>query len=143
MNDRCAIPGCRGGVDLVYLGFGVCAHHWDRLNAEDQPANALARALGIPVADATTTEVDMSEKKTETPKATKKAKITKPKKEKAPREPLCVFAFRLAPEERDLIHQAAGPGGASRFVKALALAGAREDEGMFRSVIREAREARS
>ena len=61
------------------------------------------------------------------PKTTKKAtaKARKPatkaavakapaeSKEKAPREELCVFAFRLTPAERDAIHKAAGPQGAS------------------------------
>jgi hypothetical protein len=41
---------------------------------------------------------------------------------------LCVFAFRLTPAERDEIHKAAGPGKASRFVKAVALAVARLDD---------------
>jgi len=43
-------------------------------------------------------------------------------------EELCVFAFRLAPEERDAIHKAAGPGKASRFVRTLVAAAARDDQ---------------
>ena len=35
-----------------------------------------------------------------------------------------VFAFRLTPEERDTIHKAAGPRGASQFVLKAALAAA-------------------
>jgi uncharacterized protein (DUF1778 family) len=35
-----------------------------------------------------------------------------------------VFAFRLSPQERDAIHKAAGPRGASRFVLEAALAAA-------------------
>ncbi len=75
----------------------------------------------------------------------KKAKATKepkPKKEKAPKEELCVFAFRLTPAERNLIHKAAGPARASRFVRTIAVAAAREDEKAYRVALKEAREAR-
>lgn len=41
---------------------------------------------------------------------------------------LVTFAFRLTPAEREEIHAAAGPGKASRFVKAVALAVARLDD---------------
>lgn len=47
---------------------------------------------------------------------------------------LCVFAFRLTPAERDEIHKAAGPGKASRFVKAVALAVARLDDKAIQEV---------
>ncbi len=36
-----------------------------------------------------------------------------------------VFAFRLSPAERDTIHKAAGPRGASQFVLQAALAAAK------------------
>ena len=42
-------------------------------------------------------------------------------------EELVVFAFRLTRTERDLIHAAAGSARASRFVRGLAIAGARGD----------------
>ena len=45
-----------------------------------------------------------------------------------PEEDLVVFAFRLSAEERDLIHKAAGPARASKFVRALAVAAACSDE---------------
>jgi hypothetical protein len=57
-------------------------------------------------------------------------------KEKA-RENLCVFAFRLKPEERDAIHKAAGPAKASKFVRALAVAAARNDETAVRAIMKE------
>jgi len=67
-------------------------------------------------------------------KSTKKKKAARAKKpavkkaEKTPqREELCVFAFRLTPKEREDIHKAAGPGKASRFVRSLAVAAARND----------------
>ena len=75
-------------------------------------------------------------------KGTKTAKGTKPKTEKPTKEELVVFAFRLAPAERDAIHKTAGPARASKFVRRVAVAFANEDEAAFRAVMKEAREAR-
>ncbi len=47
---------------------------------------------------------------------------------KAPKEELVVFAFRLTHAERDLIHKAAGPGKASKFVRTLTVAASKKDE---------------
>jgi hypothetical protein len=58
-------------------------------------------------------------------------------KDKAARENLCVFAFRLTAEERGLIHKAAGPAKASKFVRALAIAAARNDEAEIRAIMKE------
>jgi hypothetical protein len=89
----------------------------------------------------------MSKPKTTKKKAT--AKVRKPTakaiaaatpaepKEKAPREELCVFAFRLTPAERDAIHKAAGPAKASKFVRTLAVAAARNDEAAVRAIMKE------
>ena len=73
-------------------------------------------------------------------KGTKKktAKARKPavkKAEKKQREDLCVFAFRLTPEERDAIHKAAGPGKASKFVRTLAVAAARNDAAAVKAIM--------
>ena len=65
----------------------------------------------------------------------KKAKEPKPKKEKAPKEPTVVFAFRLREEDRDAIHAAAGPGKATRFVLGAALAAAAGDEKAFSALV--------
>jgi hypothetical protein len=43
-------------------------------------------------------------------------------------EELVVFAFRLTAAERELIHKAAGPAKASRYVRTLAVAAANGDE---------------
>ena len=51
-------------------------------------------------------------------------------------EGLCVFAFRLLPAERDAIHKAAGPAGASRFVRSLAVAAATGDEAQVKAIIK-------
>lgn len=56
----------------------------------------------------------------------KGAKEPKPKKVKVPKEALVVFAFRLSETDRDLIHKAAGPGKATKFVLAAALAAANQ-----------------
>ena len=85
-------------------------------------------------------------KKTETTKATKRSKSPKepkPKREKAPKEDLCVFALRMTEAERTKLHEAAGPGGATRFARAVLIAAASEDEQAFRTAIKEAREARA
>ena len=63
----------------------------------------------------------MSKPKSEKP-VPKTAKEPKPKKEKAPKQDLVVFAFRLSPADRDTIHKAAGPGKATKFVLGAALA---------------------
>lgn len=76
-----------------------------------------------------------------TKKETTATKQPKSKKEKAPKEQLCVFAFRLTPAEREKIHATAGPGRASRFVRSVAVAFANQDEGAFKAVVKEAREA--
>jgi len=74
----------------------------------------------------------MTKKKTE-------LKVVKPKKEKAPKEPLVVFAFRLSEADRDRIHKAAGPAGATRFVLGAALAAATGDTGAFEGLTAQAK----
>jgi len=73
------------------------------------------------------------------PKAEKKGKQEpKSKKERAPKEsklPTVVFAFRLPEADRDAIHAAAGPGKATRFVLAAALAAANGDEKAFATLV--------
>jgi len=53
-----------------------------------------------------------------------------------------VFAFRLTRAERDEIHAAAGSAKASRFVKAIVLAGARGDMKAVQEVVDEILAAR-
>jgi len=90
----------------------------------------------------------MSKPKTATKRAT--AKTRKPEKpaKTAPetvvheepknesRQDLCVFAFRLTEEERNAIHKAAGPAKASKFVRALAVAAARNDEATVKAIMK-------
>ena len=52
-----------------------------------------------------------------------------------PAEDLVVFAFRLTPKERDLIHKAAGPAKASRYVRTLAVAAANGDESLVMKLL--------
>ncbi len=72
----------------------------------------------------------------------KTVKAPKPRKEKAPKEPLVVFAFRLTAAERDQIHKAAGPGKATRLVKGAALAAASGSLKSFESLIATAKPAK-
>ena len=68
--------------------------------------------------------------------AKKKAPTKKAKAEpKAPKEDLVVFAFRLTEEERKLIHKAAGPAKASKFVRTLAVAASKGDETAVREIV--------
>lgn len=74
--------------------------------------------------------------KTRKPAAAAAAKTPDEPKAKAPREELCVFAFRLTAEERDAIHKAAGPAKASKFVRTLAVAAARNDEATVKAILK-------
>ncbi len=74
--------------------------------------------------------------KVKTTRTSKKAK--EPKKEKRSKE-LVVFAFRLSPSERDLIHKAAGPGKATRLVKGAALAAATGNTKAFEELTTQAK----
>ena len=75
----------------------------------------------------------MSKPKSE--KTAKAAKEPKPKKEKAQQETLVVFAIRLSEADRTKIHDAAGPGKATRFVLGAALAAATGDEKAFAALV--------
>lgn len=66
-------------------------------------------------------------------------KAAKPKKAKLPKEPQVVFAFRLSEADRDLIHKAAGPAKATKFVRAAALAAANQDAKTFESLTTQAK----
>ena len=64
------------------------------------------------------------------------AKPAKAPKEKAPKEDLMVFAFRLTKEESAAIHKAAGPGKASKFARTLLVAAARNDEVEVKAILK-------
>jgi hypothetical protein len=84
-------------------------------------------------------------KKPVTPKVakTKTAKAAKPKREKAPKEDLMTFAFRLPKSESAALHKAAGPAGASRTMRALAAAFVNEDRAAFEGLLVEAKKLRA
>ena len=82
-----------------------------------------------------------SVKKVATPKA-KPAKAAKPKKERAPKEDLMTFAFRMTKAESVALHKAAGPANASRTMRALAAAFVAEDRAAFEAVVENARKLR-
>ena len=79
------------------------------------------------------------------PKKEAAAKVEKAPKEKKPRVKeqfdgeLVVFAFRLGLHDRDRIHRASGPAGATKFVRAAALAAASGDHDAFKALVDQAR----
>jgi len=72
-------------------------------------------------------------------RAKKEAKAKEPKPKREPIQDACVFAFRLAIGDRDLIHRAAGSGKATRFVRGAALAAANGDTKAFEELIGQAK----
>src|SRR5262245_4039892 len=151
--DRCDIPRCRAVASITYLGRGVCERHWISLTADDVPSDTLRMALGLHATpDAATEGSDMDDgskkaeaaqaapakgKRAKAPKAAKPAKESKPKREKV--ENPVVFAFRLSEADRTKIHEAAGPAGATRFVRAAALAAATGDSKAFEALVAQAK----
>jgi hypothetical protein len=163
MTDRCAVPGCHGEVEIVYLDRGLCDRHWNELMADDASRTRLRMGLGLDTTTSPALEVEMTEnttaaegaaeettvakksKKAKPAKAARpkaaKAKAPKPKRESGPK-PDRTFAIRITGDELEAIHKAAGPRNATRFIRSVAAAFATEDEAAFRSVLKEAREAR-
>ena len=72
-----------------------------------------------------------------TTRARKPAAETQATETGAPREELCVFAFRLTEAERDAIHKAAGPAKASKFARAVLVAAATKDEAAVKALMKE------
>jgi len=79
----------------------------------------------------------MSKTTKKTTRARKPAAEKPATKAKAPREDLCVFAFRLTEDERNTIHKAAGQGKASKFARRLLVAAARKDDAAVRAIMKE------
>ena len=61
------------------------------------------------------------------------------RKEKPVKESMVVFAFRLSEEDRATIHNAAGSGKATRFVRGAAIAAARGDIKAFDDLVEQAK----
>ena len=105
--------------------------------------------LGVEAGETTVMEdrdMATTKQKTATKKAATKATASKPKqaaKTKKDDAPDRVFAIRVTTKELDAIHKAAGPRNATKFIRRVAAAFAAGDEGVFKTVLREAREARS
>ena len=85
------------------------------------------------------TTKNASKKNTTAKKAT--SKTARSRKATKSKEDLVVFAFRLTEAERDAIHKTAGPARASRYVRRVAAAFAKQDEGAFKAVLKEAKDA--
>jgi hypothetical protein len=75
-------------------------------------------------------------------KATKRpaTNVTPPQQDDG--QEVCVFAFRLLRTERDELHAATGSAKASKFVKAIVLAGARGDMKAVQEIVEEAQASR-
>ena len=133
MYDRCEVSRCRSESAITYLDHGVCERHWNQLTAEDNPPDALRIALGIAATGPTAPE----DSTMATKQKTKKSK--EPKREKALKKPQVVFAFRLSELDRTLIHKAAGPAKATRFVLGAALAAATGNTKAFQELTAQAK----
>ena len=59
--SRCAVRGCRGRVELIYLDRGICDSHWQEMNADDASRQRLRVVLGLDATPPPAMEVDMSE----------------------------------------------------------------------------------
>ena len=70
---------------------------------------------------------------------TKPAKVAKPKRERAPKEDLMTFAFRMPKAESAALHKAAGPANASKVMRALADAFVNGDRATFEQIVEDAR----
>lgn len=147
--ERCEVQSCRAEPAIDYLGHGLCEPHWDQLTGEQASPDALRDALGLqPLPVLPMEETIMVPKagasrgkRTGKPKAATKEKSTKqadPKQENVADNAPVVFAFRLGKAERDRIHQAAGSGRATRFVRAAALAAADGDAKAFEQLVEQA-----
>ena len=148
---QCEVGSCRAEASVTYLGHGVCEAHWNELTTHGAPPDALRNALGIEVPAVLpmeetmkipTTSKKRSGKRTGGPKPAPKTgtrRETKTKKEMSPAEPQVVFAFRLSEQDRDRIHAASGPGGATQFVRASALAAANGDSAAFETLVAQAK----
>ena len=152
-SDRCEVKRCKGPVDVIYLAHGICQKHWDELMSDDAPPDALRKALGIeaaPMKEDVAMDGSEKSKKAEAVEAPGKAKGGKKSAKKAPREKkvrereqfdgeVVVFAFRLGVNDRDRIHAAAGPAGATKFVRSAALAAASGDAKGFEALVEQAK----
>jgi hypothetical protein len=167
VTDRCAIPGCGGEVEIIYLDRGLCDKHWNELIADDASRTRLRMGLGLDTTTSPALEADMSEtettaaegaaeettleKKTKGTKKAKLAKTAKPKvvKAKAPKpkresgpKPDRTFAIRITGDELAAIHKAAGPRNATRFIRSVAAAFAQADTKAFARILEEAAQNR-
>ena len=81
-----------------------------------------------------------TKKKTATKKASPEKVTTKADAAATPKKgDLCTFAIRLPIEDRNAIHEAAGPRGASRFAREVLVAAARGYEKEVRAAMANAK----
>lgn len=135
----------------THRGHGVGGDHGNHLTTEEAPPEALRKAwgLGVPAVlpmEETMTIPTTGKRSGKRPKAASKQKAQRSapsRQEKKPGEPQVVFAFRLSEADRDRIHKAAGPGKATWFVRAAALAAATANSRAFDDVVAQTKLNRS
>jgi len=147
---RCEVGACQAGARITYLGHGICEKHWDRFTEEEASPEALRMALGVEAPTVLPMEEIMvvpkagsrRGKRSGSQKAATKLKPAKPRrsgKDSTSGEEQVVFAFRLSRADRDRIHGAAGPAGATQFVRSAALAAATGDNNAFDTLVTQAK----
>jgi hypothetical protein len=77
-----------------------------------------------------------------TPKTSKRPAADTTPPQQGDGQEVCVFAFRLLRSEREELHLATGSAKASRFVKAIVLAGARGDMKAIQEIVDEVQASR-
>lgn len=147
---RCGVGECGAKASITYLDHGVCEKHWNELTVEDAPPEALRKALGVEAPTILPMEETMTVPKagsrrgkrsgdSKSPAKERTPREPRAKQEKIPNEPLVVFAFRLSEADRDRLHAASGPGGATRFARAAAMAAANSDTKAFQELAAQAK----
>ncbi len=138
----------------VVLGLDADATTEDTMakkKTETNPTMDAAQAADVATTAATAAEAKPKAKRSakakREPKAAADAAPTRKKREQKSKQdtgpkPNRVFAIRVTDDELAAIHRASGPRNATRLIRTVAAAFAAEDEGVFRSVIKEARELR-
>ncbi len=132
--------------DALRLALGLPVAHDVKEHAMDDGSRKSAKKQAATARKEAATEnaaeIAMEVRGSKAANKQRSAKAAAPKKEKAPREKVenpVVFAFRLSEADRTRIHDAAGPAGATRFVRSAALAAATGDTKAFETLVTQAK----
>ncbi len=135
------VNACR--ARLVPLNGRTARFHSNAGDGRDVEFNAPGRPISIcpdseleRIDASTLTEETLMASKKKTPKTTAPKAPKAPKAKTAPDATLCTFAIRIPAAERDALHETAGPGGASRFARAVLNAAAGRDVEAFKAALK-------